>query len=127
MNLLYYVEGGVLLFVVLAIAALVLTLPSGLTRTSPRAGFLALAWTILIYAISSLPAVLLGSSSSSNGIFWLTGTVLTAVLASRCGYRWGLSWLWLIVPGIGWWFIFWVRNIQLARGEERQRPVASLT
>lgn len=130
MDLLYYVEGGVMLLVVLAAAVLVLVISSAARRTSPtspRAGFDALGWTMLIYAVSSLPAVLRWSSSSSNGIFWLTGTVLAAVVASRHGYRWGVTWLWFIVPGIGWWFILWARNNQLDARRRSAPAVASLT
>jgi hypothetical protein len=127
-NLLYYVEGGVLLLVVLAIAVLVLIILSAVRTTSPKAGFVALCWTILIYAISSLPGVLVLSSTSSNdGIFWLIGTVLTAFVASRGGYHWGLSWLWFIVPGIGWWFILWARNNQLHARRGTATAVAPLT
>jgi hypothetical protein len=127
-ELLYYVEGGVLLFVVLATAVVVLVILSAVRGTAARAGLVALGWTMLIYAISSIPGMLVRSSASSNdGIFWLIGTILTAVVASRDGYRWGLTWLWFIVPGIGWWFILWARNSQLDARGERATAIASPT
>ena len=106
----------VFLVILLGIPGLVIIVSSAARKTSPKAGFVALGWTILIYIVGSLVAVFTGESgSSANGLFWLLGTVLTAIIASRGGYRWGLSWLWFLLPGIGWWFILWARNNQLDR------------
>lgn len=104
----------IFILVLLAMPSAVIVISSAVRKTSPRAGFAALGWTIFIYLVSVYAAVLAGGSNS-NTLFWLIGTALTAVIASRGGYRWGLSWIWFILPGIGWWFILWARNNQLDR------------
>lgn len=104
----------IFVLVLLAMPSAVIMISSALRKTSPKAGFAALGWTVLIYIVSSYVGILAGGSNA-NALFWLLGTVLTAVIASRGGYRWGLSWIWFILPGIGWWFILWARNNQLDR------------
>jgi hypothetical protein len=100
--------------ILLVIPSAVILISSTLRKTSPKAGFVALGWAVLIYWVSALVGAYVGGSSA-NGVFWLLGTVLTAIVAARDGYRWGMSWLWFILPGIGWWLLLWARNNQLDR------------
>jgi hypothetical protein len=102
----------------------VILISSLVRRRSPKAGFVALGWTFLIVLLAAVVGALAGVRYA-NGVFVLTGAILTAVMTARDGYKWGPSWLWLFLGPLGWWILMWSRNNQLDRRRADELVTAS--
>ncbi len=106
---------GASLLLIIAIPAAIfgalILVSSAFRHTSPRAGFVALGWTVLIWLVAGLASAVV-APSASNGVVYLVGTVLTVILAQRAKYVWGLSWLFFILGPFGWFIILWRANNQ---------------
>lgn len=102
----------------------VIWLASKMMGTSPKAGFSACGWYVIIYvatavivevAFTLLTLVLhVDATGAIKPGAWIVSTALTVQVAGRGHYDWGASWLFLFVP-LGALFIIWRRNNQQER------------
>jgi chromate transport protein ChrA len=91
--------------------AILILLSSAFRHTPPRAGFLALAYSVVIWIVAAFVGGSAGGSSAS-GAYALTGIVLTTILLMNAKYKWGLSWLLFLLGPIGWFLLLWRSNNQ---------------
>ena len=108
---LYLIPGAAVFYVVLGGVTVLGSLVRG-TRIS--AGLTALAWATVIGIVVSYLTVEV-PPSSAVATRTLLGAIPAFFLARRDGYHGGAGWLWLLLPGLGWWILLWSRNNQIDR------------
>jgi hypothetical protein len=99
----------VLLAIYAALVTLIVGIVSVARKTPMRNGFIALGWSVLIV----IGATIIGGivpGSGSGGATWLSGAVITYLIARREGYQLDAqSWILLLLSAPGYWLLLWRR------------------